>query len=917
MTRMIERWFPCAEVSASSDAGWGSGNQERALFTWFAARPAAQAKAAVICSLLPWPEDPAEQERLQTLVKTAMEGRYRAWTELRDEILKANGGQAAIVDPFSGRGMIPLMAARLGLVASAVDYSPVATMASELLTDYPFRDWSAEPPLPFSSSDDGLLDARPRLLQDVEAFLGEIGRRHHAAMGEFYPSVVGVQPWGYLWAVTLPCQECGRRFPLVASYALRRPSRKPARGGRAAHDDPGQSFYVEPDSSSGAFRTVVHDGSPQRSPTLANAVGANGRKIKGKSATCCFCGHVHPLAVHQRLAQEGLGRDALLVVVSPDERVGRLFREPTTEEGAASERAAAALLAEEPFGVGLPAVPDERIPDNNGATIRPQLYGYTSFGSLMCDRQTLSFVRLCRALHATDRELAAAGLSEDYRRALNGYAAANIVRTLKFSTRGAKMRSTPGAGLLDHIFSNEGTVAFSYDFMESGLSDGPGSWAAMGASEYSTLRGLMEGSEGCTAVRVQRGSATALPYRDATMSAVVTDPPYDSMVYYSDSSDFFYVWLKRALVHIDPGIALVASSSGLQDKSDEIIVKEHGRAAGEHRTREHYDAKIAQAFAEMRRVVRPDGVVTIVFGHGEPEVWQRLLHSMEYAGLVMTGSWPANTESGGQQGKANIETTLTMACRPAPTDRPVGRKGAVEAEIKTEIKRRYPDWERWGLAPGDMLMAASGPAMEVVGRYREILDAKGKPVDIFTFLPLARAAAQDAMAVEINHQPLEAFDARTRFALWWIRLYGRGVQSKGELRWQMLASSLDSDTVKDLVRDADKGVRFVTAQEFVGRIDAESAVIDIALAMAAGANDGTEAMGQVLLDAARGADDTYLWAAIQFLADRLPDNDSDSVAFTRVLRTRTAIGSAAQTAATSNAERVSREHEADAQLKLL
>jgi hypothetical protein len=40
---MIERWFPCAEVSEASGSGWGSGKSERALFTWFAARPLAQA----------------------------------------------------------------------------------------------------------------------------------------------------------------------------------------------------------------------------------------------------------------------------------------------------------------------------------------------------------------------------------------------------------------------------------------------------------------------------------------------------------------------------------------------------------------------------------------------------------------------------------------------------------------------------------------------------------------------------------------------------------------------------------------------------------------------------------------------------------------------------------------------------------
>src|SRR4051794_25090432 len=58
--RMIERWFPCAEVSEQSGKGWGTGNSEKALFTWFAARPLAQAKAAVLTSLLPWPDDEAE-----------------------------------------------------------------------------------------------------------------------------------------------------------------------------------------------------------------------------------------------------------------------------------------------------------------------------------------------------------------------------------------------------------------------------------------------------------------------------------------------------------------------------------------------------------------------------------------------------------------------------------------------------------------------------------------------------------------------------------------------------------------------------------------------------------------------------------------------------------------------------------------
>ena len=59
--------------------------------------------------------------------------------------------------------------------------------------------------------------------------------------------------------------------------------------------------------------------------------------------------------------------------------------------------------------------------------------------------------------------------------------------------------------------------------------------------------------------------------------------------------------------------------------------------------------------------------------------------------------------------------------------------------------------------------------------------------------------------LEIENHPLETFDARTRFALWWVRLYGRQVAAKSELRWQALAADLTSE-VRDLVPDADKGV---------------------------------------------------------------------------------------------------------------
>ena len=47
-------------------------------------------------------------------------------------------------------------------------------------------------------------------------------------------------------------------------------------------------------------------------------------------------------------------------------------------------------------------------------------------------------------------------------------------------------------------------------------------------------------------------SAPRLPYPDNYFDAVITDPPYYDNVPYSYLSDFFYVWLKRAIGHLYP-----------------------------------------------------------------------------------------------------------------------------------------------------------------------------------------------------------------------------------------------------------------------------------------------------------------------------------------------------------------------------
>lgn len=540
---MIDRWFPCAEVTDASSKPYGSGRIEKAMITWFASRPIAQARAAVLTTLLPWPESAVEQETLRRQVAEAVTAGDATVRAQAMESLSARIGCARprVLDMFSGRGIIPLEAARAGAEAWGVDYSPVATLGGLLLADYPFRDWPREPRLPFQAAP--RLEGTRRLLQDVQALLDHVARRHETAMGEYYPrNVLDERPWGYLWARTMPCSHCGRRFPLVGSAILRHPGRH----GR----DPGQALRICTDRDAGTWTVKVIDGT-EGTPTFTSTAGG-GRG--GKVAQCPFCGQAHTAAMVKARAAARVLEDALLVVADDDAAVGKRFRQPTRPELEAVAAAAAALTEEVAFADGLPAVPHEEIPPGNNDIVRASLYGARTYGDLACARQTLGFVRLCRIVRDLDPELERSGVGEDYRRALLGYAGALLVRKIRWSTRGASLRAHNDKTTtvqVDHIFKTQTAISHGYDFFEAGIGNGPGTLRSLAKDTLVALRRVLDRPAPSSA-KIRHGSALRLPFRDGSVDAIVTDPPYQQMIAYTDASDLFHVWLKRALGGVYP-----------------------------------------------------------------------------------------------------------------------------------------------------------------------------------------------------------------------------------------------------------------------------------------------------------------------------------------------------------------------------
>jgi putative DNA methylase len=878
--RLIDHWFPCAVVDAAVGSPAGSGRSEKAIFPWFASRPIAQARAAVLTTLLP--DDVALRSWVEEAVKS---GAPDAFDRLADAVRVNYGGRApVVVDMFSGRGIIPLEAARVGATAVGSDLSPVATLAGRLLADWAMRDWSSEPQLPFShdKATARTLADQDRLVGDARLFHEEVGRRTREALGKYYPiNSDGRPPWGYLWAISMPCDQCRRRFPMIGSYTLRHPYSR-------THDT-GQSMSLVINGDS--WNVNVVEGPASDRPTYSSA----GRK--GKSARCPFCGHLHTLETVKAKGFAGQYRDEPIVAAdfaSGDKNAKKLFRALREEEREAARAADPAVL---PQGEHLSAVPDEQIPSGNVHTVMASGYGYIGYGHLMCDRQKLMFGTIVQQIRACHQEALATGASAEYAKALAGFASATLMRMLKHATRGARLRphgNPDGSGQnrvqIDHIFANEASLSFQFDFFEAGVGEGPGTWAGLTETGLGPLAAHLRGRIG-TSARFRRADAMALPFRDGTVDAVVTDPPYYDMIEYSDASDFFYVWLRRILSDIEPD--LFADTIGnqiapdLQNKDDEIIVRRVYNGGVRH-DREFYERSLSRAFHEARRVLRPDGHLVLVFGHSDPDAWLRLLGALRDAGFIVTSSWPSRTETS-NTGVASIKVTLTIGCRVAPPRRSVATAAQVDREVATAVKVAVQRWEVDGLALTDQLMAAHGPAMEVYGRYSSVLLPTGEQAGLERYLRLARTAVRDATALKVDELPLETFDAPTRFAIFWQRLHGRADVPKGEARFLAQADNLRLEDMRGLLLTESKsGFRLrLDAPEAIGE---RSSCFEVARAIAKAWKDGgTEAVARVIAIAGRQANDTHLWAVIAEIVRQLPAGEPVAKALTAVQRNAATI----------------------------
>ena len=160
---------------------------------------------------------------------------------------------------------------------------------------------------------------------------------------------------------------------------------------------------------------------------------------------------------------------------------------------------------------------------------------------------------------------------------------------------------------------------------------------------------------------------------DASVDAIVMDPPYYDNVMYAELSDFFYVWLKRTAGHVVPELFTRQLPTRTTRRSP-TRPNSLGRRAPRLLAGRDYQERMARIFEECRRVLKPNGIMTLMFTHKATGAWDALTKGLMDAGFIITACWPINTEAEGSlhiKDKSAANSTIFLVCRPraAPAHR--------------------------------------------------------------------------------------------------------------------------------------------------------------------------------------------------------------------------------------------------------
>jgi putative DNA methylase len=313
----------------------------------------------------------------------------------------------------------------------------------------------------------------------------------------------------------------------------------------------------------------------------------------------------------------------------------------------------------------------------------------------------------------------------------------------------------------------------TWDYAELNmLLEGTGSF--MGAVGW-TAESIEGVAAGCGAIlgTVELADATR---QDISSDKIVSvDPPYYDNIGYADLSDFFYVWLRRALKPIFPDLFATMSVP----KVEELVATPY-RHGSKERAEAFFLDGMTRAMHRLGEQSHPAFPVTIYYAYKQSETggidgtvstgWDIFLDAVIRAGFAITGTWPVRTELSNRMigsGTNALASSIVLVCRPRSERATTTTRREFVTTLKTELPSALVHLQRGNIAPVDLAQAAIGPGMAVYTRYGAVLDAEGKPLSVRQALALINQTLDEVLTEQEGD-----FDADSRWAVTWFEQSG-------------------------------------------------------------------------------------------------------------------------------------------------
>lgn len=799
--RLIEEYLPVGKISERASSEPRTKGHISTLHVWRARRPLIACRAAVYGTLVPanrfvpangseknakslgranaakfvaelctYPGNPARLGDARKHILAAHAARLTEELGRSVSVEDIEQGRAArpkVLDMFAGGGAIPLEALRLGCEAHAVELNPVAHLIELCTITYPqqfglsladdVEKWGR---VVLERTRDAVAGLYPRITIPAQPRDGAMFGADER-VGEQEPSVVA-----FYWTRTVPCPnaQCRGTVPLYRQTWLRRKS----------SGFVGLRPVPDPVARVVRFQVVNSD--------TEEGLGFDPTEGSENTATVCpFCqAAVSASYVRSSGDERGFGQQLMCVIALNPEGTGKLYladehlaEAELSLEAAAEERARA--LEEQLDDSSL----DEVIPPTGNAglaTGKSYLYGIRAFRDAFTPRQRCVLLTVAKEIQRAHAEMVPAGVDSGRSKAIATVLGLWLSRLTDRSNALTRWHNT---GEKVEGLSSLKRFAMTWDFAEVNVFGG-GSGDALSNLGFMTAAIRQEARAGSPAACL-RGSATEVPYPDRTFDAVLTDPPYYDNESYSELSDVCYVWLRPTIGFLYPE----HFSTSLTPKKKECVAAAY-RQGGKAAAASFFEETLLRSLKEAERVLKPSGVLTMIYAHKTTSGWATLVEAVRRAGFTVTEAWPLDTETKSRvahQGDAALASSIFLVARKRHETRTASYDTEVRPELDHIVRERVESLWDAGIGGADLVIAAVGAGLQAFTRFPRVEHANGEEVPAHRFLAEVESLVLETLLEKIfgvARAGVGQVDGPSRFYVLWRHTFRAAELDAGE-----------------------------------------------------------------------------------------------------------------------------------------